>query len=123
MEGILTTQPFTLLLRTLTAVAACVMFYFSIRALRKRRAVEISDYADWVLAGVSGYWAAYTLYILFVYDGHAVPPIDLYIFNMRFGLLLTLSALIPLIKDRILITDLYDAVRKKEIAEDEPDDI
>lgn len=114
MDNFLNSELITTIVRLLTALAGCTMFYYSVKSLIRRRITKLIDFADWVLVVVSGYWAIYTVYVVVIFDGVKIPPLEFYIFNMRFGLLITLSALVPLIKDRLLVSDLFHLVQKQK---------
>lgn len=98
---------FTTAIRLLTTSLAWILVYYSVKSWRARRAIKQSDVADWSLVGMCLYWAFYTLYLLLRFDGDTAPY-NIYLFNTRFGLLLTFTALIPLIKDRIFVSRLYE---------------
>ena len=101
-----------LIIRILVVFVSMLMTYWSAKALRSRRKLHISEFADYVLVVVGSYWVGYTLYVLYLYIGQDIPALAFYLFNMRFGLLLTLVVLTTLMKDRILLTDLFEKVNE-----------
>jgi len=102
--------------RVLTALVSMLMTYWSIRALGGRRKLHIQEFSDYMLVIVGVYWSAYSIYTVYTIGGQIIPmlkptgQIDTYLFSVRFGLLLTLVVLTALVKDRILLTDLFEKV-------------
>jgi len=101
---ILSTPAVVLSARILGVLLSLMLTSYAARSLIIRIRLRMSDIPDWSFLFVALYWLIFNLYNLIVYDGHRIPPLDLYIFNMRFGLLFTIATMIPLARDRLFIS-------------------
>lgn len=105
MTEFITAPLFVILIRGLTFLAAVTGLYWAVRSAWVRRKLQMYEFADLMLVIVMAYWTVYTLWLLS--NGAGFPPAYIYRYNMRFGGLLTVAAIVALIKDRMLVTSLY----------------
>lgn len=112
--------------RVLLVLASILMSWWAVKSFIVRCRLKICDFSDFSLMVVSVYWFLYSLWTLLVSASLAsVENLNVWTFNMRFGLLLTIVAFSALIKDRLLISSMYEAlmiVKEKNGHEDEKDE-
>lgn len=109
---------YVFIVRFMIFLVTCLMTYWSGRSMIYRCRLKICDFSDFSLMIVSLYWMLYAIWTLLMSaDSSFTPIMEIWTFNMRFGLLLTLVAFTALIKDRLFISEMYETLDgiKKEI--------
>lgn len=117
IEIIITTS-----VRVLILIASLLMSWWGIKSFVVRCRLKICDFSDFSLVVVAVYWLLYSIWTLLVSASIAnVESLYVWTFNMRFGLLLTICAFCALVKDRILISEMYEGLKivKDKIENDE----
>ena len=101
---------FILIVRLLCLLAAGTMTYWSYKSLRRRKAIGLGDYGDYMLVIVGAYWIMYLAWSIWNFSivNSGTVPSSMLVFNQRFGLLLTLSAFTALVKDRLLLVMVFE---------------
>jgi hypothetical protein len=116
--ALLDTPQFVMGLRIVTLFVCMLLIYCNAKAVKHRWKAGLLDFSDLTISLVIVYWTIYSGYAVIQFGGETIPPLGLFLFNMRFGLFLTLVAICSLIKDRMLLTELFEsALRFEEIEE------
>lgn len=111
--------------RVLLILASILMSWWAIKSFVVRCRLKICDFSDFSLVVVSLYWFLYSLWTLLTSASIVnVESLAVWTFNMRFGLLLTIIAFTALIKDRLLVSEMYEALQivKEKNGHKEPAD-
>ena len=97
--------------RILLLLSCAAMIWWSTKSLIVRCRLKICEFSDFALVTVGLYWLLYNLWgtLINVQTVH-VHDEEIIIFSMRFGLLLTIIAFTALIKDRLLVSTMYEAL-------------
>ncbi len=104
-------QYYVLGMRLLLVMSTLLMSWWSIKSFIVRCRIKVCDFSDFSLVVVAGYWLLYSLWSIIM--GASIETVECLVswtFNMRVGLFLTVIAFTALIKDRLLVSSLYEAL-------------